>query len=94
MANEFTNNENRARLKDSINRPTDRSASGPPIGANSPNPMPPGILGPAGMMRDPHAGGRNSALQNLSVRPAEKLRAAETAEIQRRLRPGSGDTYK
>jgi hypothetical protein len=93
--------ENRARFKnDSRNVPSPRSASGPvaePAVFGAPavhdwnsvpaNEMGPGILNSNSvpMTKDSHAGGRHSGLQNLSVKPGEKSRAAYTDEIHRRI---------
>jgi hypothetical protein len=65
MANEFTNNENRARLRDSLNRPTHRSAYGPPIGATSPNDLPAATRGDAPLTLSPH--GTRHAAPNASA---------------------------
>jgi hypothetical protein len=89
--NEFINNENRARLRDSINKPTDRTAGGGPIGATSPNEMPPGILG-APMTLDPHKNLRHAA-DNLEQKPGEVARSQRTAETRRRL-TNPVDRYK
>jgi hypothetical protein len=104
MPSEFMNNENRKRLADTINRPMDRSADGSIAGGaridvNSVpgNEMPPGILNSNStpMMKDAHAAGRHS-YDNVTVKPAEKSRAAESAETRRRLaNPGKPtDTYR
>jgi hypothetical protein len=58
-----------------------------------PNDLPMPLRGDAPMMLDPHKNFRNSAF-NLSVKPGEKSRSSYAAEDRRRLRPGSGDTYK
>jgi hypothetical protein len=89
----MANNDNRGRLRDSLNPPTPRPASGDPIGATSPNSITsPGILG-APMCLDPHKDARHSN-DNRTVAPGAKPRSHYTNEIRRRLSPGSGDTYK
>jgi hypothetical protein len=91
MAEDLRNNENRARFKnDSINTMTLRSADGSiaggmrfdPAKSVPGNEMPPGILGPAGLLRDPHAGGRHS-YDNLTTKPG--IEGGRGAETRRRL---------
>jgi hypothetical protein len=91
MANEFINNENRARLKDSINKPTDCSSVSRPA---SPGEMPPGILNgnSVPMTLDSHSGGRHSH-ENMERPAGEKSRTARTAETRRRLESRT-PTYK
>jgi hypothetical protein len=94
MPSEFINNENRARLRDSINKPTPRSADGPIAGgaridpSNSVpgNEMPPGILSPNStpMMLDSHAGARRSN-DNIRVKEGEVSRSARMTEVRRRI---------
>jgi hypothetical protein len=101
LPNSNGTNENRAKFRrDSVNPMTPRSADGPiATGRIDPNcvaapEQPPGILrSGVPMTLDPHKNLRNSAF-NLSVKPAEKSRAAESAETRRRLNPASGDTYR
>jgi hypothetical protein len=61
MADDFTNNENRARLRDSINKPFDMPASGGVASASPPNDLPPPIRGDAPMTLSPHDGGAPNA---------------------------------
>ena len=96
MTDDFINNENRARLRDSINKPTPCNADGGVAGnvrGAGPNDLPPPLRDDAPMMTDPHAAGRNS-FDNMERKPPERPRSHYAAEDRRRLRPGSGDTYK
>jgi hypothetical protein len=58
-----------------------------------PNDLPPSIRPDQPLCLDPHAAGRHS-FDNMAVKPGEKPRSHYAAEDRRRLRPGSGDTYK
>jgi hypothetical protein len=91
--NEFVGQENRARLFDSRNLPSDRSAAGGPVGPVSPGEITAPGLCSAAPMRDPHAQGRGH-FDNMAVKPGEKSRSKYTAETKRRLTPGSGVGYK
>jgi hypothetical protein len=85
--------ENRHKFaRDSINAPTpcDGTGAAPP---RSHNDLPMSIRGDQPLCLDPHAAGRHS-YDNMAVKPGEKSRSSYAAEARRRLRPGSGDTYK
>jgi hypothetical protein len=94
MPSEFLNNENRARLRDSINKPTPRSADGSIAGGSAIDPanslhgndLPPGILNPNStpMTKDSHSGGRHRD-ENATVRAGEKSREKYAEEIRRRI---------
>jgi hypothetical protein len=61
MTDDFINNENRARLRDSINTPTPRTADGGVASARPANDLPPSIRGDAPMTVAPHDGMRRRA---------------------------------
>jgi hypothetical protein len=94
----YFRNENRAHIGRTtlVNWPTPMNADGGVASANPPNALPPGILNSGvPMMKDSHAAGRHS-YDNMTVKPGEKSRAAESAETRRRLaNPGKPtDTYR
>jgi hypothetical protein len=86
MAKEFTGNENRARLYDSRNTPTPRTADGSPVGTTGPGEMPPGILNgnSVPMVLDSHSQGRHSH-ENMERKPGEVSRSARTSEVRHRI---------
>jgi hypothetical protein len=88
---EFVGRENRARLFDSRNVPTDRTADRGIV--TSPGEITAPGLCSAAPMRDPHAQGRGH-FDNMAVKPGEESRSKYTAETKRRLTPGSGVGYK
>jgi hypothetical protein len=100
MDEDLLHNQNRARIEKAgvRNRMTPANATAAPrnVADGAGKEMPPGILGPNGMMKDAHAGGRHSGLQNLSVKPGEKSREKYAEEIRRRLaNPGNPtDKYR
>jgi hypothetical protein len=83
---EFWGNENRARLSDSRNLPTDRDAGTSSGMRHDAHSVPgndifaPPVRGDAPIRVDPHANARHSN-ESRTVRPAEKSRAAYTSEI-------------
>jgi hypothetical protein len=94
LPNSNGSNENRAKFRrDSMNPMTPCTADGGVARARAHNDLPPPLRGDAPIFTDPHARLRYGA-DNLSVKPGEKSRAHYAAEDRRRLRPGSGDTYK
>jgi len=93
MTDEFRNNENRARLRDSINKPSDMPVSAGAAGRVSPGEMPPSIRPDEPLCLDPHFGGRHS-FDNAERKPGEKSRSSYTDVLRRTVEPGSAKTRK
>jgi len=97
---DLAKNQNRAHISPGARynemRPmnADDGVAGSVRGAG-PNDLPPSIRPDQPLCVDPHARGRNS-FDNLSVKPGEKSRAAESTETRRRLaNPGKPtDPYR
>jgi hypothetical protein len=89
LPNSNGSNENRAKFRrDSVNPMTPCDGTGSAT-ARAHNDLPPGILGPNPMQgTDSHQNARHSN-ENRTVVPGEKSRSKYTAEIARRLRPGT-----
>ena len=81
MPSEFINNENRARLKDSLNRPSPANADSGFVRPDESRLR--GLCSATPMCLDPHAAGRGHT-DNAIVKQPERPRSYYTAETRRR----------